>query len=133
MTPADNQRTDATRPASRVGIIGGGQLGMLLCGAARDLGIHTIVLTDDATGPAVHTADELLVAPLDDQRAVSELIEKSEVITFELEAIPDVTLDSLLVIQGRDQQFIGRMDRGSGGIDRQDNSVDAEVPRSAAQ
>ena len=95
MTPADNQQTDATRPASRVGIIGGGQLGMLLCGAARDLGIHTIVLTDDATGPAVHTADELLVAPLDDQGAVSELIEKSEVITFELEAIPDVTLDSL--------------------------------------
>ena len=95
MNSPTTQPASAEPLATRVGIIGGGQLGMLLCQAARRLDIHTTVLTDDPTGPAVHTADELLVAGLDDQQAVLELISKSEVITFELEAIPDVTLDTL--------------------------------------
>ena len=95
MNSTTAQPASAQPLSSRVGIIGGGQLGMLLCQAARRLDIHTTVLTDDPTGPAVHTADELLVAGLDDQQAVAELISKSDVITFELEAIPDVTLESL--------------------------------------
>jgi 5-(carboxyamino)imidazole ribonucleotide synthase len=81
--------------AARVGIIGGGQLGMLLCRAARRLGVQTTVLTDDAFGPAVHAADHVLVAPLDDPRALSELRERSDAITFEIEAVPDAALERL--------------------------------------
>jgi 5-(carboxyamino)imidazole ribonucleotide synthase len=100
---SSSDNASSTRaPASRVGIIGGGQLGMLLCHAARRLGIHTTVLSDDPAGPTLHVADEALVADLGDQDAVTTLIEKSDVITFELEAIPDVTLDNLREAVQRD-------------------------------
>ena len=70
-------------------------MGMLLCHAAQRMGIHTTVLTNDPSGPAVHAADEVVVAHLDDPKAVATLIQQTDVITFELEAVPDVTLDSL--------------------------------------
>jgi 5-(carboxyamino)imidazole ribonucleotide synthase len=82
-------------PYHRVGIIGAGQLGMLLCQAARRLGVQTTVLADDTTNPAVHSADTALVAAMDDPRAVQKLIAHSDVITFEFEAVPDSTLDAL--------------------------------------
>lgn len=82
-------------PSPRVGIIGGGQLGMMLCEAARRIGVVGIVLTDDASSSAVYVADESIVAPLDDLAAVARLVEASDVVTFELEAVPDATLDFL--------------------------------------
>jgi len=88
-------------PARHVGIIGGGQLGLLLCRAAQRLGIRCVVLTDDPAGPAAHAADEVLVAALHDTHALSRLIERVEVITFELEAVPDVALDALEEAAGR--------------------------------
>ena len=82
-------------PTPRVGIIGGGQLGMMLCEAARRIGVVGIVLTDDVSSSAVYVADQSIVAPLDDLAAVARLVEASDVVTFELEAVPDVTLDFL--------------------------------------
>ncbi|MGB1774389.1 MAG: 5-(carboxyamino)imidazole ribonucleotide synthase [Arenicellales bacterium] len=79
----------------RIGILGGGQLGMMLCEAARRLGVTVTVVTDDPTSSAVYVADQSIVAPLDDLSAVARLIEASDVVTFELEAIPDETLDLL--------------------------------------
>ena len=104
MTQTSTNTPGTMAPVQRVGIIGGGQLGMLLCQAGRRLGLHTTVLTDDATGPAIHTADEILVAKLDDLEAVATLIERSDVVTFELEAIPDVTLN--LINDAGDQQQV---------------------------
>ena len=37
-----------------VGIIGDGQLGMMLCTAAPALSLHTIMLTSDAGSPAAY-------------------------------------------------------------------------------
>lgn len=81
-----------TQAKPRLGIMGGGQLGMLLCQAARPLGIATAVLEPNPAGSALGFADTVIVASLADADAVRELIEASDVITFELEAIPDESL-----------------------------------------
>ena len=68
---------------------------MMLCEGARRLGVTVTVVTDDPTSSAVYLADQSIVAPLDDLSAVARLVEASDVVTFELEAIPDETLNLL--------------------------------------
>ena len=43
-----------------LGIIGSGQLGSLLCQAAKTLKVKTIVISDDEHGPAQDYADEFI-------------------------------------------------------------------------
>ncbi len=82
--------------ASRwLGIIGSGQLGMLLCEAARELGVRTMVLSDDPAAPAIYSADAVLLASMTDPRALADLIQQCAIITFEFEAVPDSTLEYL--------------------------------------
>lgn len=71
----------------RVGIIGGGQLGSLLCQAARRLGIRTVVLAPEPDCPASHHADELLVADYTDTAAAKRLAAATDCVTFEIETI----------------------------------------------
>ena len=47
-------------PSSSLGIIGSGQLGSLLCQAAKKLKIKTLVISDDEHGPAQNYADEFI-------------------------------------------------------------------------
>ncbi|EED36943.1 phosphoribosylaminoimidazole carboxylase atpase subunit [Luminiphilus syltensis NOR5-1B] len=88
----------------RLGIIGGGQLGLFLCQRAASLGVTTAVLSPESDCPASHVADLMIAAPMDDGAAVEQLIEASDVITFELEAVPDSTLQQI-----RDAQEQGRV------------------------
>lgn len=88
-------KADKATAGATLGIIGGGQLALYLCQAARRLGVPTLVLTDAADTPAVHAADAIIVASLGDPLAVSDLIERSDVITYELEAVPSATLSAL--------------------------------------
>jgi len=44
---------------------------------------------------AAYTADACIVAPLGDQAAIEQLIDQSDVITFELEAVPEAALKQL--------------------------------------
>jgi 5-(carboxyamino)imidazole ribonucleotide synthase len=91
MTTADTHSTELRR----LGIMGGGQLGMFLCQSARELGVKSIVHEANPSGSALPYADEAIVADLGDADAVRRLIEASDVITFELEAIPDESLELL--------------------------------------
>ena len=43
-----------------LGIIGSGQLGSLLCQAAKKLNIKTIVISDDENGPAQNYTDKFI-------------------------------------------------------------------------
>ena len=45
---------------STLGIIGSGQLGSLLCQAAKKLNIKTIVISDDENGPAQNYSNEFI-------------------------------------------------------------------------
>ena len=97
MTTADNH-SNALR---RLGIMGGGQLGMFLCQSARELGVESVVHEANPAGSALPYADETIVADLGDLAAVQRLIEASDVITFELEAIPDESLELLRAAESR--------------------------------
>ena len=79
-----------------LGVIGGGQLGSLLCSAAKKLKVKTIVLSDDKDGPAQHFCDEFIYSNYDDNVKVREFITKVDVVTYEFENIP---VDFLNLIQ----------------------------------
>ncbi|MDR3046730.1 MAG: 5-(carboxyamino)imidazole ribonucleotide synthase [Bacteroidales bacterium] len=71
-----------------IGIIGGGQLGMMMTEAAHQLGFKVIVLDPTAACPCSFVADEMIVAQYDDDERVGELCHKSDVITYEFENVP---------------------------------------------
>ena len=71
-----------------LGVIGGGQLGSLLCSAAKKLKVKTVVLSDDKEGPAQHFSDQFIYSKYDDNAKVKEFISKVDVVTYEFENIP---------------------------------------------
>lgn len=72
----------------KIGIIGGGQLGLMIAEAAKEFGAYTIALDPAADAPAFKVCDEHIVAAYDDPKALVELCEKSDVVTYEFENIP---------------------------------------------
>lgn len=78
-----------------VGIIGDGQLGMLLCEAALALDLNTIMLTSDARCAAAQRAGSAIEGAMDDLVAVDALIERCDVITYEREDLPGATIHTL--------------------------------------
>lgn len=71
---------------TRVGIIGGGQLGRMLALAGHDLGIACTTL-DLAGSPAAAVAPAI-VGAYDDRDRLTDLAERSDVVTFEFENVP---------------------------------------------
>ncbi|MEE4146496.1 MAG: 5-(carboxyamino)imidazole ribonucleotide synthase [Halieaceae bacterium] len=82
--------------STRLGIIGGGQLGLYLCKAAQALGVHVSVITDAADDAALRYADRAIVAELGSEAAIAQLLDGCDVITFDKEAIPNETLGWLI-------------------------------------
>ena len=73
---------------STLGIIGSGQLGSMLCQAAKKLNVKTVVISDDEQGPAQKYADQFIFAKYDDQQKIKQFTDKADVVTFEFENIP---------------------------------------------
>uniref|UniRef100_UPI00094C36F6 ATP-grasp domain-containing protein n=1 Tax=Pelagibacter ubique TaxID=198252 RepID=UPI00094C36F6 len=71
-----------------LGIIGSGQLGSLLCQAAKKLNIKTIVISDDENGPAQNYSDKFIYSKYDDKNKIKEFINGVDIITYEFENIP---------------------------------------------
>ncbi len=78
-----------------LGILGGGQLGMMLTKAAHKLGIEVVIFSDKEDCPASHVANKTIVARYSDKSALKRFIETVEVVTFESENIPFDFFDSL--------------------------------------
>ena len=78
-----------------LGILGGGQLGSMLATAAKKLEIKTVVFSDDMDAPAQKFSDEFIFGKYDDQNKISELVRKTDVITYEFENIPYETLSKI--------------------------------------
>ena len=70
-----------------IGIIGGGQLGRMLAIAAARLGFQIIVLEPQETCPAAQVANRQIIADYDDQDALAELAQATDVITYEFENV----------------------------------------------
>ena len=71
-----------------LGIIGSGQLGSMLCQAAKKLNVKTVVISDDEQGPAQSYCDQFIFSKYDDQTKIKDFINKVDVVTFEFENIP---------------------------------------------
>jgi len=82
-------------PGSTIGILGGGQLGRMLCQAASRLGFDTAVLTPRQHAPDARVSAHSIVAPYTDDRALEALAAVSHVVTFEFENVPAEALDKL--------------------------------------
>ncbi|WOJ94420.1 5-(carboxyamino)imidazole ribonucleotide synthase [Congregibacter variabilis] len=78
-----------------VGIIGDGQLGMLLCLAAPALHLDTVILTNDRHCAAAMAASSAIEGAMDDADAVASLISRCDVITYEREDVPVATIAQL--------------------------------------
>ena len=73
---------------STLGIIGSGQLGSMLCQAAKKLNVKTVVISDDEQGPAQKYADQFIFAKYEDRQKIKQFIDEVDVVTFEFENIP---------------------------------------------
>lgn len=71
-----------------IGIIGAGQLGLMIVEQAHELGAKVICLDPAADAPAFRICDEQIVAPYDDPAALEELCRRSDVVTYEFENVP---------------------------------------------
>ncbi|MCM8712107.1 5-(carboxyamino)imidazole ribonucleotide synthase [Clostridium sp. SYSU_GA19001] len=81
--------------SKKVGIIGGGQLGKMILNEAKKMSIYTVVLDPSKDCPASSLTNELIVAGFDDKRALEELAERVDVITYEFEHISIEALKTL--------------------------------------
>src|SRR5210317_1687812 len=79
----------------KLGILGGGQLGMMMCQEAKDLKISTFIFTDVEDSPATKFSDEHIIAQYDDFEKLERFIMACDVVTYEFENIPYKTLNHI--------------------------------------
>ena len=85
-------------PGQTIGIIGGGQLGRMMAVAAKEAGFKIAVLEPTMDSPCGQVADIRIVANYNDEAALEELAEVSDVITYEFENIDYAGLKRLTEI-----------------------------------
>lgn len=93
------RRLSRLYPPGTIGIIGGGQLGRMLCQEAKQMGYRVVVLDPSPDSPAGQVADEQIVADFSNMVSLRELAAKTDVITFEFEHI-DANSLGLLEAEG---------------------------------
>ena len=75
-------------PGGTLGIIGGGQLGLMTSLAAARLGIKCHIYCPDTDSPAFSVSDAHTCAPYEDLDALARFADSVDVVTFEFENIP---------------------------------------------
>ena len=75
-----------------LGIIGSGQLGSLLCQAAKKLSIKTVVISDDEQGPAQNYSNEFIYSEYNDENKRFTPEEISAMILTEMKQVAQAYL-----------------------------------------
>ncbi len=75
-------------PGTRLGILGGGQLGRMIALAAADYGISCHIFAPEADSPAFTVAAAHTIADYRDEAALRRFAADVDVITFEFENVP---------------------------------------------
>jgi 5-(carboxyamino)imidazole ribonucleotide synthase len=83
------------KPGGKIGIIGGGQLGRMAALAAANLGFKVHIYTDSQNSPASHAAYKTTVASYDDASSLEKFAKSVDVVTFEFENIPYLSVQKL--------------------------------------
>ncbi|RLM91502.1 phosphoribosylaminoimidazole carboxylase, chloroplastic [Panicum miliaceum] len=78
-----------------VGVLGGGQLGKMLCQAASQMGIKMVILDPLQGCPASSVCHEHVVGSFSDGDAVREFSKRCGVLTVEIEHVDAATLEKL--------------------------------------
>ncbi|TBW90336.1 5-(carboxyamino)imidazole ribonucleotide synthase, partial [Staphylococcus hominis] len=78
-----------------IGIIGGGQLGKMMAQSAQKMGYKVIVLDPNEDCPCRYVAHQFIHANYDDEQALNQLGENSDVVTYEFENISSEQLKKL--------------------------------------
>ena len=73
--------------ATKIGIIGGGQLGKMMILEAKKMGFYVAIVDPDPFCPSHTLVDKHIVAGLKDREAILQLAEISDVVTYEIEHI----------------------------------------------
>ena len=79
-----------------VGIIGGGQLGMMLAEEIHNEGGRAICLDPNPKCPASYVCDDIVVSEYSDIEGLKKLGDMSDVLTYEFENVPSEQLKYLL-------------------------------------
>jgi len=80
-------------PPATIGVIGGGQLGMMTIREAQRMGYRTAVWDPDPDCPAACLSNLTIVAPFTDTEAASRLADASNVVTYEFENVDPECVD----------------------------------------
>ena len=84
---ANNPSMPAHHPIRTIGILGGGQLAMMLAESAKPLGLECVALDPNPDCPASH-ACEVVVGAYDDPDALDRLAQRCDAVTYEFENVP---------------------------------------------
>ncbi|MGX6979531.1 5-(carboxyamino)imidazole ribonucleotide synthase [Vagococcus elongatus] len=91
-------------PESVIGIVGGGQLGQMMAMSAKEMGYVVGVLDPAENCPAAQVSDWHIQADYDDKKALKELADNCDVLTYEFENVDVSALeqvkDDVLLPQG---------------------------------
>jgi len=85
--------SDALKPGSTIGILGGGQLGRMLALAAAPLGLRVHIFEPSMNCPAAQVADACTTASYEDESALRTFAAACDVVTYEFENVPTAALD----------------------------------------
>jgi 5-(carboxyamino)imidazole ribonucleotide synthase len=84
---SDAPISEVILPPAMIGVIGGGQLGRMMAIAARQMGYRTAVLEPGPGGPLAQVSELEINAPYDDINALRQLLDASDVTTYEFENV----------------------------------------------
>lgn len=90
---------EALPPGSRIGILGGGQLGRMLALAGAQLGFDVHIFEPEADCPAGRVAAHCVTAPWGDLTALGQFAGDVDVLTFEFENVPAASLAHVAAIK----------------------------------
>ncbi|HIP54870.1 MAG TPA: 5-(carboxyamino)imidazole ribonucleotide synthase [Sulfurimonas autotrophica] len=79
----------------KLGIIGGGQLGRIMSQKAKKMGFHVTILDPTFNCPAAQVSDKHIIGDFYDKEKLEQLVQESDVTTFELEHVDTLILKEL--------------------------------------
>jgi 5-(carboxyamino)imidazole ribonucleotide synthase len=71
-----------------LGIVGGGQLGRMICYSAHKRGLKTVILSDQSDCPAQDVCDKTIIGDYNNKKILDQFCESIDLATFEFENIP---------------------------------------------
>ncbi|MGB5918551.1 5-(carboxyamino)imidazole ribonucleotide synthase [Arcobacter sp.] len=79
----------------KIGIIGGGQLGKIMSQKAKKMGFHVTILDPTFNCPAAQVSDKHIIGGFYDKDKLEQLVQETNVTTFELEHVDTSILKQL--------------------------------------